>query len=233
MFIVLFLVSIIMPNYAFRNSLSYSYKVSVGNVSICCVNDRHTCFDIMNFINRSIKKLKSKLQINIVIYKDFESYMANNKTTCNIIIGLNEFEYIIAKSRGKIKHIDYFATYRFLEKTPHEDLLLRTLILAIPYCYTLNQLNNISYVNLTTILSKHIENNTFRLLPVKIYRLIVISYTNDIVEEVLGFLLGNNSRLYNGKYCNSVFYKQKIKTINDIVSYYDIQRIIATLGGKH
>ena len=236
LFVVLFIVSMVMSNYVLRSSLSYSWLNGNNNISICCVNDTYTCHNIVEFLNKSLMVNNTYQQINVVMYEDFKDYIANKETSCNMIIGLNEFEYVIAKNKGRIKRIDYFVTYRFLKEIPHDDLLLKSLVSAVPYCYSLKSLNTISYVNLTSILLSHTENDreiSSNLVPVKMYRLIIISYSNDIVEKIVEYLLENNSQLYNKKYCKSVFYKQNTVTLNDMISFYDIQYIIHVLGDKY
>ncbi len=236
LFVVLFIVSMVMPNYVLRSSLSYSWLNSNNNISICCVNDTYTCHNIVGFLNKSLMANNTYQQINVIMYENFKYYIASKETSCNMIIGLNEFEYVIAKNKGRIKRIDYFTTYRLLKGIPHDDLLLKSLISAIPYCYSLKSLNTISYVNLTSILLSHTENDrkiSSNLVPVKIYRLIIISYSNNIVEKIIEYLLENNSRLYDKKYCESVFYNQNMTTLNDIISFYDIQYIIRVLGDKY
>ncbi len=231
LFIMLFLISVVMPNYVLRSTSSYIWSTDDKNISICCVNDTYTCLNIMSFINKSIEEMRIYSPINIVMYRDFKSYLINRKTRCNLIIGLNEFEYIIVKNKRRVTRIDYLTTYRFLEKIPHSDLLLRSLISAIPYCYTLRPLNTINYVNLTKILSEKLKNNS---LPVKIYRLIVVAYSNNVIEKILEQLLKNNMQLYGRKkYCNSIFYEENATTLNDILSFYDIQHIIQLLGDKY
>ncbi len=229
--VTMFMVSVIMPNYILRGSLSYFRTSSnvVENTSICCVSDTYICNTIIKYINESIRKLEKFNEINIIIYKDFNSYILSNNS-CDIILGLNEFEYIIAKNKNRIRHIDYFTTYSLLNKIPHSDLLFKSFIIAIPYCYTIRQLEETKYGDVfEKILSTR---NMSYPKQIKIYRLIIIENTNNLLENIISYIIRNNMQIYGRRAsCNSIYYSLNITTINNILSYYDIQHALAIIRG--
>jgi len=225
------MVSVIMPNYILRGSLSYFRTNSnvVENTSICCVSDTYTCNTIIKYINESIRKLEKFSEINIIIYRDFNSYIRSNNS-CDIILGLNEFEYIIAKNKNRIRRIDYFTTYSLLNKIPHSDLLFKSFIIAIPYCYTIKQLEETGYGDILeeTLGARNISYPK----QIKIYRLIVIENMNSLLENIILYIIKNNTQIYNRQIlCNSIYRSLNITTINNILSYYDIQRILSIIRG--
>ncbi len=229
--VTMFALSVIMPNYILRGSLSY-FRTSgnvIENTSICCVNDTYTCNTIIRYINESTWRLGRFNEINIIIYKSFNNYMRSN-ISCDIVLGLNEFEYIIAKNKNRIKHIDYFTVYSLLNKVPHKDLLFKSFVIAIPYCYTIKQLEEIKYSNIfKEILS---AKNTSYPRHIKIYRLIIIENANGLLENIILYIIKNNTQIYGKKtFCKSIYDNLNITTINNVLSYYDVQHALTIIRG--
>lgn len=235
--IVMFMVSVIMPNYVLKNSLSYFRSVKsnnsvVSNTSICCINDTYTCNTIIRYINESNQKIARFNEINIIIYNDFNSYMRSNNS-CDIILGLNEFEYITAKYKDRIRHIDYFSTYSLLNRVPRiDDLIFKSLIVAVPYCYSIEQLEKNRYSHILKYVLNIGDAGYYE--QIKIYRLIIVENMNNILENIISYIIENNTQIYNGQNnCRSVYYNVNSTIINNILSYYDIQRILTVIRGAN
>ena len=230
--IALFIASVILPNHIIGAQIKYQYKASEpSNTSICCINDTYTCNSILEYINTTIRNMSSFNEINIVAYNRFSDYI-NTDLHCDMVLGINEIEYLIARKKNRISHIDYFNMFSIAQKIPHNDLLLKNYIIAIPYCYTTEPLKEFKYKNI--ILRVLDEKNLSEFLLVKNYRLIEIINSNSIVTNVVDYILKNNIRLYNKThFCNSIYSDYNYNSdyiLNKILSYYDVQRIIAFFG---
>ncbi len=222
--VAMFVSSVVIPKYLFVGKVSYFSKKAMGNMSICCINDTYTCDVIVKYVNESIQKLGDFDEINIVIFSSFDDYMRSS-VQCNIVVGLNEFEYIIAKDKNKIRHVDYFTTYSLLSKVPHNDLLFKSFIVAIPYCYEIELLDKIrcSEIIKEVLVNRNISSSQW----IKIYRLIVVESNNDLLENISLYIIENNLKIYNKNLsCRSIYDNANITTINNLLSYYDIQKIL-------